>query len=544
MNHQVPRLGEHALFAVVAQGASDGIVTIDRNSTILFANPAVERIFGYGRGELQGQKLTVLMPDYLRHVHEAALDRYLETGRRHIDWSGVELPGLHRDGRIIDLELSFGETVEAGEVLFTGVIRNITERKRSDRRWEAQYAVAAALATTDSLAEASREVLRALGDCLGWNVGVMWLLNEDTSTLRAFVNWHGEPGSFSSFLESTERTEFERGVGLPGRVWEHGKAMWIEDLSQDGNFPRLQVAQKSGLKAAFAFPVTANGRFFAALEFFSSEQREPDNQLLNMLSSTAAQIGQFVLRMEAESELRRLNAQLEDRVKERTAQLEESSRELEAFAYSVSHDLRGPLRGIAGFSQLLLEDYQEKLDEGMRGYLLRIHRAAGRMGELIDDLLELSRLSKSELRRETVDLSELALQVLKDLNQNDPRRGVECLVQTGVTAKGDRQLLRIVLENLLGNAWKFSKEAESPVIEFGAKDGEEGVYFVRDNGAGFDMRYAAKLFTPFHRLHSPDEFEGTGIGLATVQRVVSRHGGRVWAEAEQGRGATFYFTLG
>lgn len=249
-------------------------------------------------------------------------------------------------------------------------------------------------------------------------------------------------------------------------------------------------------------------------------------------------------RRRAEEEVRRLNEMLEVKVRERTAQLEETNRELEAFSYSVSHDLRAPVRAVDGFSQALIEDYGDHADEGMRRYMDRIRSAAQHMGQLIDDLLNLSRISRVELNMLEVDLSTIVRQVLKSLQQQEPKHKVEATIWDDVVAHGDPRLLRVVFENLLGNAWKFTSKAEHPKIEFGVlHEGQRSVYFVRDNGAGFDMAHSAKLFGAFQRLHAVSDFPGTGIGLATVQRVIHRHGGRIWAHAQPGKGATLYFTL-
>jgi PAS domain S-box-containing protein len=250
-------------------------------------------------------------------------------------------------------------------------------------------------------------------------------------------------------------------------------------------------------------------------------------------------------RKRAEEEIRRLNAELEQRVRERTAQLEVSNKELEAFAYSVSHDLRAPLRGIDGWSLALVEDYGGKLEERALGYLNRVRSETQRMGHLIDDLLQLSRITRAEMDRHAVDLSVTAESIAARLREAYPQRQLEFVVRPGLRAFGDVRLLEVALTNLLENAVKFTGPRAPARIEFEtAKCGGKTAFVVRDNGVGFDMAYAGTLFGAFQRLHSESEFPGTGIGLATVQRVIHRHGGRVWAEAQPDRGATFYFTLG
>ena len=275
----------------------------------------------------------------------------------------------------------------------------------------------------------------------------------------------------------------------------------------------------------------------ARWEVFVDKEGKPSRAL-----GTAQDITEQV---QANEEIQHLNAELESRVQERTAELQSANKELESFAYSISHDLRAPLRGIDGFSHLLAEEYGERLDAQGKSYLERVRAAAQRMGTLIDDILELSRVSRHSMRRTHVNLSRLARELLDDLAQGAPTRPVEIAIAEGCSAFGDPQLLRVMLQNLLENAWKYSGKEAAPQIVFGSEilDGER-VFFVRDNGVGFDMKYADRLFTPFQRLHKPEEFAGTGIGLATVARVVHRHGGRVWAESEPGKGTVLRFTLG
>lgn len=371
--------------------------------------------------------------------------------------------------------------------------------------------------------------------------------------------------------------------GAAARAWRSGEPALAAKPEEYGLVEAQQIKEKTGAHALLSVPIETSVHtpglllvFLYGRPLFADDDLDllqlyaehtvitldnirllaDQQELVEKLVQNEAELEEQVAERTAElsranerlkqeaAERRRLNEELEQRVRARTVQLEVANKELESFAYSVSHDLRAPLRAIDGFSQALLEDCADQIDEQGQMYLGRVRANTQRMGELIDALLLLSRLSRAEMVMEAVDLSALAKSVVAELRQEDEARQIQMSIEAGLVVEGDARLLRVVLENLLGNAWKFTSKRSEACIEFGAVDGEEhDVYYVRDNGVGFDMAYADKLFGAFQRLHPMNEFSGTGIGLATVQRVIHRHHGRVWAEAAPDEGATFFFTV-
>ena len=301
-----------------------------------------------------------------------------------------------------------------------------------------------------------------------------------------------------------------------------------------------------GIESYFGTPLIASdGTMMGLLSVMDIRPMALTRWTAPILGVFAARVAVELERKAALDSLHALNASLEQRVQVRTLELEAANRELEAFAYSVSHDLRAPLRAIDGFSQALLEDYGDTFDKTARGYLQRVRTGTRNMNVLIDDLLRLSRISQAPLQPADVDLSAMAHEIAARLRQHAPGRSVRVEIAPGLRVQGDPGLLRILLDNLLDNAWKYTGRTDAAHIVFDTADeAGETVFRVRDNGVGFDMRLAGKLFGAFQRMHRQDEFEGHGIGLATVRRIVHRHGGQVWAHAEPGRGATFHFTLG
>jgi PAS domain S-box-containing protein len=301
-NLQNPPDDLYRITRVIADTASDAIITIDEQSTILFINRAAEGIFGYTRAELIGQSMTMLMPEYLRHVHRGGLKRYLSTGARHISWDAVELPGLHKDGREIPLEISFGEFAEDGRRFFTGIARDITERRKLERRLAVQFQVARILTESDSLATAAPMLLQSISESLGWEMGQMWAVDREANVLRWLAAWRVASVPAAEFEDASRNRTFLRGMGLPGRIWETGISDWISDIATDGNFPRSPFAAKAGFRSAFGFPITFGNQVSGVLEFFSCDCQPPDQILQEMMSGIGNQIGQFVERQRAEEE--------------------------------------------------------------------------------------------------------------------------------------------------------------------------------------------------------------------------------------------------
>lgn len=311
------------------------------------------------------------------------------------------------------------------------------------------------------------------------------------------------------------------------------------------HFGRYDLRQPSAPFRLQRRPRRSKDELDALVDAFSALRENLETAYADLRRANAELERDIAARTAAEQEVTRLNVELDQKVLRRTAELEAANRELSAFTYSVSHDLRAPLRAINGFSHLLDEEYRERIDDKGRHYLDRVCAGARRMEQLIEDMLRLSQVSRQDMRIGPTDLSRLAGDIAAELSAQAPERSVEWIIAPRLPAEGDAGLLRVALQNLLGNAWKYTSKRARGRIEFGCTEAPgRRVYFVRDNGAGFDMAHADKLFVAFQRLHSPAEFAGSGIGLATVARVIQRHGGKVWADARIGEGSTFHFTLG
>jgi PAS domain S-box-containing protein len=457
------------------------------DGTVLFVNKAYSDAFGYKPDELTGHKAIDLYADPSDRV------TLVKALTEHGFIKDHEVRVKRADGTAFWLSTSVRTVNYAGESAYLGASIDITDRKKAE--------------------ETLRETRDYLDNLFNYANAPIIVWNPDFEITR-----------FNHAFEH-----------LTGRTTDEvmGKKLDIlfPDDSREESMDFIRKTPVGERWDVVEIPISHQSGAIRVVLWNSATVYGPDGKTA---VATIAQGQDITERKKAEEELRRSNTELET-----------SNKELESFSYSVSHDLRAPLRSMEGFSSALMEDYAEKLDEQGKKYLLYVKESSDLMGHLIDDLLKLSRVTRSEMNREEVDLTEIARKIAVELQKTEPTRKVKLEISSNMTTFGDRNLLRVVLENLLGNAWKFSSKTGSPRIEMGvAMHNGKQVYFIRDNGVGFEMAYADKLFKPFQRLHKASEFAGTGIGLATVQRIIQRHGGEVWAESKTGEGATFYFTLG
>ncbi|MBX3032716.1 MAG: PAS domain S-box protein [Bdellovibrionaceae bacterium] len=485
------------------ENALDASVAINEKQQVVFWNQQAEKIFGYTKAEALGQIMAnLIVPLPMREAHRQGMAHFLKTGQGPILGRRIEVTALRKNGSEFPIELTISALASEDGWLFYSFIRDITNRRKKE-----------------NLIRESERRFRLMADMAPV---MIWVTGRDqhcTWCNQCWLDFTGrtlEQEKGTGWADGVHPEDLERCLEIYGKAFEERRDFTLEYRLRrhDGQY-RWLLARGTPLY-------------------------DENDEFSGYVGSCVDLHDQ----KEAQETLRRTHDELEHLVQERTIALTSANHELESFSYSVSHDLRTPLRAIAGFSQALEEDYGKVLDQEALHYLRRIRSGTERMANLIDDLLGLSRISRTPMSRQELDLSAMVKEVTEELRAEQPGRAVTFVIQPDVRAFADAGLCLVILENLLHNAWKYTSKHAEARIEFGffEQDGEK-IYFVRDDGAGFAMEYANRLFGAFQRLHTEEEFSGSGIGLATVRRVVHRHGGRIWAEAALEQGATFYWTL-
>lgn len=589
-NELLEKKKSEAKFRGLLESAPDAIVLVDTGGKIQLVNAQTENIFGFSRDEIIGKEVEFFVPERFRQKHVEHRQGFHANPRTRGMGIGMPLFGKRKDNSEFPVEISLSpvELEDEGTIVLAA-IRDITEHKKreneiiklneeldkrvKERTEELEHSLQKEKTARSEallnqyrlklLSEASTvlttsldytETLKNLANLITPKIADWCAIDEVKAdgTVNRLVVTHADPQKVRLAYDLARKypaaASARYGVNHVVSTCEPELYPTISDELIEAvaqNKEHLGLIKELGLKSAILMPISGRDKIYGVMTLVLAESgRLFGKDDLSFIKELARRTALAIENAKLYKKSRDINAELEKRVEKRTMELEAINKELEAFSYSVSHDLRAPLRSIDGFSNKILKDYIDLLDDTGKDYFMRVKNASNRMGTLIDDLLKLSKLSRVELLMETTNLSDIAESIAMELKSTNMERKVDFLIRKEMIATVDRNLMQIALQNLLGNAWKYSKNQPHAKIEFGTMEKDkQTVYFMRDNGVGFDMKYVDKLFGAFQRLHSVLDYEGTGIGLATVSRIIHRHRGTIWAEAEVNKGATFFFTL-
>jgi PAS domain S-box-containing protein len=542
---------EERLRAILAT-AVEGIITIDDHGLIDSINPAAERIFGYAAPEVMGKNVSVLMPSPYCEEHDRYLENYLRTGHAKIIGIGREVVGRRKDGSTFPMDLSVSEVRLASRRLFTGFVRDISDRKRAELRQAVQYATVRALAESATLSQGAPKVMQAICEQMGWSFGEFWGVDREAKIIQHVQSWYspGLPGS--DLGELPGRISCRRGKGIPGRVWAQGKAEWIPDLARDPDFLGLPPVLMKELHSALAFPILLGTEVLGVMVFFAGRIGQGDRESLDLFAAIGNQIGQFIERKRAEAKLAEV-----------VRTLAEKNKELETIVYVASHDLRSPLVNIQGFSTELtracesvrqqlsrITDASCDLSEVERLLSVDIPEAIGfimggvkKIDALLSGFLRFSRLGRAAISPERLQMTQMVHSIVRTMEYQLKRAGASVEVKTLPNCLGDPTQINQVFSNLLDNALKYlHPRRPGKIMISGQVEDGRAVYAVEDNGIGIAPEHQAKVFEIFHRLN-PASTEGEGLGLTIAQRILERQNGRIQVRSTLGQGSTFFVSL-
>jgi PAS domain S-box-containing protein len=544
------REAEERLRAIL-EAAVEGIITIDERGIIESANRAAEQLFGYSAAEMVGKNISMLMPTPYRQEHDNYIDNYRRTGQAKVIGIGREVVGQRKDGTVFPMDLAVSEVRFADRRLFTGFVRDITERKRGELRQNLQYGTVRALAESSSLSEGAPRVMGAICEVMGWSMGEFWSVDRDANVVHHIQSWHPPSVSAPELETLTQGMSFPRGTGLPGRVWAGERPEWVS-LSAEEEVIRAPAALRDGLRSAVGFPIVLGSDVLGVMIFFSRGATAPDPETLETFGALGNQLGQFIQRKRAELKLAEL-----------ARTLAEKNKELETIVYVASHDLRSPLVNIQGFSRELSRaceliqihlkggtpgkagnsELQQLLNDDIPEAIEFILAGVKKMDALLSGFLRFSRLGRAALKTERLDMNATISSIVRTMDFQIKQSGVRLEIQDLPPCLGDATQINQVFSNLLDNAIKYlDPKRLGKIVISGMVENGRSVYAVRDNGIGIAPEHQGKVFEIFHRLN-PGSGEGEGLGLTIAQRALERQNGRIWVQSVPGEGSAFFVSL-